>query len=95
LLGPEKFPGLNVTSDAEILSYIMDTASPIWHASSTCKMGKPTDETAVVDSQARVFGVTGLRIVDASVFPFQLPGHPQATVYALAEKIADLILHSS
>jgi choline dehydrogenase len=46
---------------------------------------------AVVDSHARVFGVSGLRVVDASAFPFLPPGHPQSSVYALAEKIADLI----
>lgn len=47
---------------------------------------------AVVDSRAKVFGVEALRVVDASVFPFALPVHPQAGVYALAEKIAADIL---
>lgn len=47
---------------------------------------------AVIDSQARVFGVQRLRVVDSSAFPFLPPGHPQATIYALAEKIADHIL---
>jgi choline dehydrogenase len=49
------------------------------------------DILAVVDSQANVFGVQGLRVVDISVFPFSLPGHPQASVYMFAEKIADEI----
>ena len=52
-------------------------------------MGKADDPMAVVDTKARVFGVQNLRVVDASAFPFLPPGHPQATVYALAEKIAD------
>lgn len=52
-------------------------------------MGKKGDPMAVVDTHARVFGVQGLRVVDASAFPFLPPGHPQSTVYALAEKIAD------
>ena len=43
-------------------------------------MGKASDPMAVVDAQARVFGVEGLRVVDASSFPFLPPGHPQATV---------------
>lgn len=54
-------------------------------------MGVESDSMAVVDSHARVYGVQGLRVVDASAFPFLPPGHPQSTVYALAEKVADLI----
>lgn len=53
------------------------------------------DPMAVVDSQARVFGVEGLRVVDASSFPFALPANPQGTVYMFAEKIADTILSGS
>lgn len=55
-------------------------------------MGKKDDPQAVVDSNARVYGVKGLRVVDASAFPLLPPGHPQSTVYALAEKIADDII---
>jgi choline dehydrogenase len=43
---------------------------------------------AVVDSNAKVFGVSGLRVVDASAFALLPPGHPQSTIYALAEKTA-------
>ncbi|KAF1998886.1 GMC oxidoreductase [Amniculicola lignicola CBS 123094] len=91
-VGPELFPGSAVTSDAAILNYIKNNAASIWHASATCKMGKAGDRSAVVDSKARVFGVKGLRVVDNSIPPFSLPGHPQASVYMLAEKIADDIL---
>jgi choline dehydrogenase len=80
ITGPEVFPGPAVATDAQILTYIKNTATPIWHASSTCKMGKSTDKYAVVDAQARVFGVSGLRVVDASAFPFLVPNHPQGTV---------------
>lgn len=55
-------------------------------------MGKSGDPSAVVDSQARVFGVRGLRVVDTSVFPVLPPGQIQATAYMLAEKIAAEIL---
>lgn len=55
-------------------------------------MGGRGDSSAVVDAEARVIGVRGLRVVDASAFPFLPPGHPQATVYALAEKIAEAVL---
>lgn len=86
--GPEITPGDTVLTDAQILDFIRSSVQPIWHASSTCAMGKAGDKGAVVDTKARVLGVNGLRVVDASVIPFSLPGHPQSTVYALAEKIA-------
>ena len=43
-------------------------------------MGRKNDSNAVVDTQGRVYGVRGLRVVDASIFPLLPPGHPQATV---------------
>ena len=87
--GSELVPGPTVRSDAEILNYIRNVTIPLYHAGATCAMGKKGDVNAVVDSQARVFGVQGLRVVDMSAAPFTPPGHPQATVYMLAEKIAD------
>ena len=91
----EYLPGLNVTSDKDILSYIQKSLMTIYHAAATCKMGSFNDPMAVVDSQARVYGTQNLRVVDASAFPFLPPGHPQSTVYALAEKIAADILGQS
>ncbi|KAL8935222.1 MAG: hypothetical protein Q9216_005532 [Gyalolechia sp. 2 TL-2023] len=91
-IGEEQIPGPAVQSDADILDFIRRTLAPVWHAAATCKMGPRSDRMAVVDTHARVYGVQGLRVVDASSFPFLPPGHPQATVYALAEKIADEIL---
>jgi choline dehydrogenase len=88
----EYFPGPTVQTDAEILQTIKATVHTVYHASGTCKMGKAGDARAVVDSAGRVFGTTGLRVVDTSVFPVLPPGHPQSTVYALAEKIAAGIL---
>ena len=90
-LGAESFPGANVTSDSDLAEVIMQSASTIWHASCTCKMGRTDDPMAVVDSHARVIGTKRLRVVDASAFPFLPPIHPTATIYALAEKIAQLI----
>ncbi|KAK4547098.1 hypothetical protein LTR36_001319 [Oleoguttula mirabilis] len=88
-LGPEYLPGPNVTTDEQILNFIQQDVVQFWHASATCKMGKRNDTMAVIDSHARVYGVNGLRVVDASSFPFLTPGHPQSGVYMLAEKIAD------
>lgn len=90
--GKEYFPGNNVTEDRDILDFIQRSAMTIYHAAGTCKMGKADDRMAVVDSRAQVYGTKGLRVVDASSFPFLPPGHPQSVIYALAEKIAADIL---
>lgn len=88
-IGEEYLPGPNVRSDEQIVEFMRESAFTLYHASATCKMGRRDDAMAVVDSKAKVFGVRGLRVVDASAFPFLPPGHPQATVYMLAEKIAE------
>ncbi|KAF2190152.1 GMC oxidoreductase [Zopfia rhizophila CBS 207.26] len=85
----EYFPGPEIQTDEQILEVIRETVQTVWHASCTCRMGRPDDPDAVVDSKARVIGVEGLRVVDASSFALLPPGHPQSTVYVLAEKIAD------
>jgi choline dehydrogenase-like flavoprotein len=92
LTGPEAYPGPNVTSNEDVLSAIKKSALTIWHACGTNRMGKAGDPMAVVDARAKIIGVDGLRVVDASVFPFLPPGQPQSMVYALAEKIAQNIL---
>lgn len=62
-----------VQTDEEILNYIKRTGFMNWHASCTCKMGTRSDPMAVVDSKARVIGVDGLRVVDASSFALLTP----------------------
>jgi choline dehydrogenase len=88
-VGDEFMPGPETRSDDEIWRWIQKESLTIWHASSTCKMGRSNDNLAVVDPKARVYGTQGLRVVDASAFPFLTPGHPQSGVYVLAEKIAE------
>ncbi|KAK5638299.1 hypothetical protein RI129_012594 [Pyrocoelia pectoralis] len=63
----------------------------IYHLSGTCKMGPKTDRYAVVDSRLRVHGVTGLRVIDASIMPQVNAGHTNAPVYMIAEKGSDMI----
>ncbi|KIK67014.1 hypothetical protein GYMLUDRAFT_37045 [Collybiopsis luxurians FD-317 M1] len=89
IIGDEYFPGSQYATDEDIYTQIKKSLMTVWHASCTCKMGRVDDPKAVIDSQARVLGVQGLRVVDASSFPLLPPGHPQSVVYALAEKIAD------
>ncbi|KAF6810379.1 versicolorin b synthase [Colletotrichum musicola] len=88
----EYYPGPAVETDAQILQQIRNDVMTIWHASCTCRMGKADDPNAVVDKDAKVIGVSGLRVVDASSFALLPPGHPQSTVYVLAEKISAQIL---
>ncbi|KAL8846300.1 MAG: hypothetical protein Q9221_008598, partial [Calogaya cf. arnoldii] len=91
-IGDEALPGKNVTSDEDILAFVKRSLGIAPHAACTCAMGRKGVEGSVVDNKARVFGTKGLRVVDASIFPLLPPGHLTATVYAVAEKIADDIL---
>ncbi|KAI9375025.1 hypothetical protein BJX61DRAFT_550314 [Aspergillus egyptiacus] len=88
----EVLPGSAVQSEEQIHDYIQDTA---WghHASSTCPIGADGDPMAVLDSKFRVRGVSGLRVVDASVYP-RIPGtFTAASTYMVAEKAADDIIN--
>ncbi|KAH6665565.1 GMC oxidoreductase-domain-containing protein [Halenospora varia] len=92
-IGPnngEVVPGINVQSDEEILNYIRSTEIPVWHASGTCVM-LPREKEVVVDPRLKVPGLKGLRVVDASIFPFVPDQHTQGSVYMVAEKATDMI----
>jgi choline dehydrogenase len=83
-------PGPSVETDDEILEWVARDAETALHPSCTAKMG--VDDDAVVDpTTMRVRGVEGLRVVDASVFPFVTNGNIYAPVMMVAEKAADLI----
>lgn len=85
----EVAPGPNANLEAYIRTY----ADTIWHPVGTCKMGR--DPMAVVDPQLRVYGVTGLRVADASIMPAIPSGNTNASCVMIGEKAADLILQSS
>lgn len=63
----------------------------LYHPVGTCPMGPNPSEGAVVDSEAKVHGVKKLRIVDGSVFPFTLAGHPVAAIVMVGERVSDFI----
>lgn len=79
------------SSDAELDDHIRKTLMTAHHPLGTCKMGVDSDEMAVVDSELRVRGVDGLRVVDAAVMPDLVGGNINAAVYMIAEKAADII----
>jgi choline dehydrogenase-like flavoprotein len=74
------------SSDEEILERLAKTGEQHQHSGGTASMGK------VVDTEGKVVGVESLRVVDASIIPVPLGGHPQATLYAMAEQMASIIL---
>ncbi|KAG9231634.1 putative choline dehydrogenase [Amylocarpus encephaloides] len=86
------FPPPSV-SDDELQEWIVQTTVTDWHPVGTCSMGgRGRVNTGVVDERLRVHGVRGPRVVDASIMPLQISAHLQATVYAIAEKAAHMIL---
>ena len=89
--GGETSPGQQVETDEQILDWVGRDGETALHPSCTCKMG--TDERSVVDpATMRVHGLEGLRVVDASVFPYVTNANIYAPVMMVAEKAADLIL---
>ncbi|MFT4861112.1 MAG: choline dehydrogenase [Pseudohongiellaceae bacterium] len=90
--GEEIQPGKDVQSDAEIDAWVKANVESAYHPAGSCKMGPSEDRSSVVDSQCRVHGLTGLRVVDASVFPTLPNGNINAPVIMVAEKMADVIL---
>jgi choline dehydrogenase len=89
LTGDEITPSKDVTSDADLDAFILRTAQLCQHPVGTCSMG--VGAQAVVDSQARVCGIQGLRVVDASIMPTVPGGNTNAAVIMAAEKVSDLI----
>ncbi|WP_196258110.1 GMC family oxidoreductase [Pelagibacterium limicola] len=92
--GPEEIlPGPAYSSDSELLEQIGNIATTIFHPTGTCRMG--TDDRAVVDPELRVRGLTGLRVIDASVMPKIVSGNTASPVVMIAEKAADMIRKAS
>jgi len=90
--GPELAPGPDIKSDSEIDAYARKKAESAYHPSCSCKMGLATDQMAVVDDEARVHGLEGLRVVDASIMPSIVSGNLNAPTIMMAERLSDTIL---
>lgn len=84
-------PGRDVvTTDEDWLSYAQTNMASIWHPIGTCAM-MPKEDGGVVSPELKVYGVDGLRVVDASVMPALVSGHIQSGVYGIAERAAQIV----
>lgn len=89
---PEEFlPGPQFRTDADLVKAAGDVGTTIFHPVGTCKMGQHQDPSAVVDSELRVRGIEGLRVVDASVMPTITSGNTNSPTIMIAERAARLM----
>ena len=89
----EVVPGVDLTTDDEILDWVKQAAETTYHPVGTCKMG--SDPMAVVDAQLRVHGIAGLRVADASIMPTLTSGNTNAPSIMIGEKAADMVLNAA
>jgi len=87
--GEEIIPGEAARTDADLETFVRRKAETIYHPVGTCRMGN--DENAVVDSELRVRGIEGLRVVDASVMPTLIGGNTNAPTMMIAERAAEVL----
>ncbi|XP_075262798.1 choline dehydrogenase, mitochondrial-like isoform X5 [Convolutriloba macropyga] len=101
--GDEITPGVDVRSREQLEQFVRESCDTAYHHSCTCRMGTAESatrddseaslhEAAVVDSEAKVFGVEGLRVIDSSIFPSMVSGNLNAATIMAAEKLSDVIL---
>jgi choline dehydrogenase len=92
VVGKEIAFGPEVNSRSAMASGLRQHITTGHHPVSTCRIGADDDVQAVLDAEFRVRGIEGLRVVDASAFPDQLSGNPNAAVIMMAERAADMLL---
>ena len=88
----EEYPGDSVQTDAELLEAARRYGNTAYHLMGTCRMGPETDPTAVVDDRLRVRGMTGLRVIDASIMPIMISANFNAATMMIGEKGTDMVL---
>lgn len=95
MTGAEIDPGAQYQTDTEIEGQLRRIVNTAYHPTGTCKMGPDSDPMAVVDARLRVRGVSGLRVVDASVMPEIISGNTSAPTMMIAERAARFILEDA
>lgn len=88
----EHLPGTQFTTDEQLAHAAGNVGTTIFHPVGTCKMGRSDDPTAVTDSELRLQGMAGLRIVDASIMPTITSGNTSSPTIMIAERGAQLII---
>lgn len=93
VIGKEIAPGPELRTRAQLRKWLIEAAMTTLHPVGSCRMG--SGEEAVVDAELRVYGIEGLRVVDASVMPTITRGNTNAPAIMIAEKASDMILQST
>lgn len=88
----EIFPGPSAQDDEALDAKLAEAVDTQWHLSCTAKMGAESDPMAVCDPSGQVYGVSGLRVVDASLMPMVVNGNTNCPTLMMAEKLSDAIL---
>ncbi len=92
LIASEQQPGSDVQTDDEWLSWMAPVLNSGYHPVGTCRMGRPDDPLAVCTPDLKVRGVSGLRVIDASIMPNLICGNTNATAVVIGDKGADMVL---
>ncbi|GMG85108.1 GMC family oxidoreductase N-terminal domain-containing protein [Paralimibaculum aggregatum] len=92
MVAPEGELAALIADDARLQDWVLRNVTHGWHACGTCRMGARDDPGAVLDSECRVIGMEGLRVVDASIMPVIVSANTNLTTMMIAEKMADRII---